>query len=98
VERAPQLRTGEYALDFWDLGFDVAEKMGILPDLRRDGAAASCPPENVHVESSNPPASRVDDAQFESRASASPALRVTAAFSVFSTTHPTAHQHSERRF
>ncbi|MGH8092706.1 MAG: FAD-binding domain [Chthoniobacterales bacterium] len=37
VERAPQLRTGGYALDFWGLGFDVAEKMGILPDLRRDG-------------------------------------------------------------
>jgi 2-polyprenyl-6-methoxyphenol hydroxylase-like FAD-dependent oxidoreductase len=37
VERAPQLRTGGYALDFWGLGFDVAEKMGILPDLWRDG-------------------------------------------------------------
>jgi 2-polyprenyl-6-methoxyphenol hydroxylase-like FAD-dependent oxidoreductase len=37
VERAPQLRTGGYALDFWGLGFDVAERMGILPGLRRDG-------------------------------------------------------------
>ena len=37
VERAPQLRTGGYALDFWGLGFDVAERMGILPEIRRDG-------------------------------------------------------------
>jgi 2-polyprenyl-6-methoxyphenol hydroxylase-like FAD-dependent oxidoreductase len=37
VERAPQLRTGGYALDFWGLGFDVAERMGILPELRHDG-------------------------------------------------------------
>jgi 2-polyprenyl-6-methoxyphenol hydroxylase-like FAD-dependent oxidoreductase len=37
VEQAPQLRTGGYAIDFWDLGFDIAERMGILPDLKRDG-------------------------------------------------------------
>jgi 2-polyprenyl-6-methoxyphenol hydroxylase-like FAD-dependent oxidoreductase len=37
IERAPQLRTGGYAIDFWGLGFDIAERMGILPDLRRDG-------------------------------------------------------------
>ena len=37
IERAPQLRTGGYALDFWGLGFDIAERMGILPDLKRDG-------------------------------------------------------------
>ncbi len=37
VERAPELRTGGYALDFWGLGFDIAERMGILPELRRDG-------------------------------------------------------------
>ena len=37
VERAPQLRTGGYAIDFWGLGFDVAERMGILPEIRRDG-------------------------------------------------------------
>ena len=34
VERAPQLRTGGYIIDFWGLGFDVAEKMGLLPALR----------------------------------------------------------------
>ena len=37
VERAPELRTGGYAIDFWGLGFDVAERMGILPEIRRDG-------------------------------------------------------------
>ena len=37
VERAPQLRTGGYAIDFWGLGFDIAQRMGILPDLKRDG-------------------------------------------------------------
>ena len=37
VERAPQLRSGGYAIDFWGLGFDIAERMGILPDLKRDG-------------------------------------------------------------
>jgi 2-polyprenyl-6-methoxyphenol hydroxylase-like FAD-dependent oxidoreductase len=37
VERAPRLRTGGYAIDFWGRGFDVAEQMGILPEIRRDG-------------------------------------------------------------
>ena len=37
VERAPRLRTGGYAIDFWGVGFDVAERMGILPEIRRDG-------------------------------------------------------------
>lgn len=37
IERAPHLRTGGYALDFWGLGYDIAERMGILPGIRRDG-------------------------------------------------------------
>lgn len=37
VERAPHLRNGGYAIDFWGVGFDVAERMGILPEVRRDG-------------------------------------------------------------
>jgi 2-polyprenyl-6-methoxyphenol hydroxylase-like FAD-dependent oxidoreductase len=36
VERAPHLRTGGYAIDFWGVGFDIAERMGILPEVRRD--------------------------------------------------------------
>jgi 2-polyprenyl-6-methoxyphenol hydroxylase-like FAD-dependent oxidoreductase len=35
VERAPRLREGGYVIDFWGLGYDVAEKMGLLYDLKR---------------------------------------------------------------
>lgn len=34
IERAEQLRTGGYVIDFWGLGYDVAEKMGLLPTLK----------------------------------------------------------------
>jgi len=37
VERAPTLRSGGYIVDFWGLGFDVAEKMRLLPALRSEG-------------------------------------------------------------
>lgn len=37
VERAPQLRRGGYLIDFWGAGFDVADRMGIVPQLRRHG-------------------------------------------------------------
>jgi 2-polyprenyl-6-methoxyphenol hydroxylase-like FAD-dependent oxidoreductase len=37
VERAPQLRSGGYVIDFWGRGYDVAERMGLVPALRRDG-------------------------------------------------------------
>jgi 2-polyprenyl-6-methoxyphenol hydroxylase-like FAD-dependent oxidoreductase len=37
VERAPALRTGGYIIDFWGLGFDVADKMGLIPALRGCG-------------------------------------------------------------
>ena len=32
-EKAPALRTGGYVIDFWGLGFDLAERMGLLPAL-----------------------------------------------------------------
>src|SRR5215213_5168541 len=35
VERAPELRRGGYLVDFWGAGFDVAERMGIVSELRR---------------------------------------------------------------
>ena len=35
VEKAPALREGGYAIDFVGAGFEVAEKMGLLPDLKR---------------------------------------------------------------
>jgi len=37
VERAPELRRGGYLIDFWGAGFDVAERMGIVPELHRRG-------------------------------------------------------------
>lgn len=35
VEQAPQARGGGYVIDFWGLGFEVAQKMGLLDELRR---------------------------------------------------------------
>ena len=37
VERAPQLQTGGYVIDFWGLCYDIAEKMGLPPELRKIG-------------------------------------------------------------
>lgn len=37
VERAPGPRRGGYIVDFWGAGFDVAERMGIIPRLLRVG-------------------------------------------------------------
>lgn len=37
IERAPRLRTGGYIVDFWGVGYDIAERMGILPDILRAG-------------------------------------------------------------
>ena len=37
VEQAPRLRQGGYIMDFWGSGFDVAERMGLLPEIRRVG-------------------------------------------------------------
>lgn len=33
LERAPALRSSGYVIDFWGLGYDIAEKMGLLPQL-----------------------------------------------------------------
>jgi 2-polyprenyl-6-methoxyphenol hydroxylase-like FAD-dependent oxidoreductase len=37
IEKAPQFRTGGYAVDFWGVGYTVAERMGILPEVRQRG-------------------------------------------------------------
>ena len=37
LEKAPALRRGGYVIDFWGTGYDVAEKMGILPELKSRG-------------------------------------------------------------
>jgi 2-polyprenyl-6-methoxyphenol hydroxylase-like FAD-dependent oxidoreductase len=37
VERAPGLRAGGYVLDFWGLGYDIAERMGLANALKGVG-------------------------------------------------------------
>jgi 2-polyprenyl-6-methoxyphenol hydroxylase-like FAD-dependent oxidoreductase len=37
IEAAPQLRTGGYVIDFWGLGYTIAERMGLLPEIQRCG-------------------------------------------------------------
>jgi 2-polyprenyl-6-methoxyphenol hydroxylase-like FAD-dependent oxidoreductase len=37
VERAPHLRTGGYVVDFWGSGFDVADRMGLVPQILEQG-------------------------------------------------------------
>ncbi|MGH6839365.1 MAG: FAD-binding domain [Methylocella sp.] len=37
VERASHLRTSGYLIDFWGLGYDIAERMGLLSDLKSEG-------------------------------------------------------------
>jgi 2-polyprenyl-6-methoxyphenol hydroxylase-like FAD-dependent oxidoreductase len=37
VETEPQLRTGGYVIDFGLVGYDIAEKMGLIPRLRELG-------------------------------------------------------------
>jgi 2-polyprenyl-6-methoxyphenol hydroxylase-like FAD-dependent oxidoreductase len=37
VERAPALRRSGYIVDFWGTGFDVADRMGLVPTLRERG-------------------------------------------------------------
>ncbi len=37
IEESPQLRSGGYVIDFWGVGYDIAEKMGLLPRIRELG-------------------------------------------------------------
>ena len=37
VEESPQLRSGGYVIDFWGVGYDIAEKMGLIPRIRELG-------------------------------------------------------------
>jgi 2-polyprenyl-6-methoxyphenol hydroxylase-like FAD-dependent oxidoreductase len=36
-EKAPAIRTGGYVIDFWGVGYDVAERMGILRTIHKEG-------------------------------------------------------------
>src|SRR5215469_10277859 len=37
VEHAPALRRSGYVVDFWGLGFDIAEKMDLTPAISAEG-------------------------------------------------------------
>ena len=37
IERAPALRAGGFVIDFWGLGYDLAERMGLANDIERAG-------------------------------------------------------------
>jgi len=37
VEAAPRLRAGGYLIDFWGAGFDIADRMGLLPEISGKG-------------------------------------------------------------
>ncbi|TPI67285.1 FAD-binding domain [Mesorhizobium sp. B3-1-3] len=37
IEQAPRLRTGGYVIDFWGLGYWIAEKMGLEADINHVG-------------------------------------------------------------
>ena len=37
VEKAPTLRSGGYIIDFWGAGFELADRMGLLPEITRRG-------------------------------------------------------------
>ena len=40
VEKSPQLRTGGYIIDFWGAGYDIADRMGLIPELLQNGYRA----------------------------------------------------------
>ncbi len=37
IEKAPKLRSGGYVIDFWGVGYNIAEKMGLIQQLRKVG-------------------------------------------------------------
>jgi 2-polyprenyl-6-methoxyphenol hydroxylase-like FAD-dependent oxidoreductase len=37
IERAPGLRTGGYVIDFWGLGYDIAERMALIAEINCAG-------------------------------------------------------------
>ena len=37
IEKAPRFRTGGYVIDFWGVGYTIAERMGVLPEVLKGG-------------------------------------------------------------
>ena len=42
IEQAAHFRKGGYMIDFWGIGFDVAERMNLIPQLRDVGYLIDC--------------------------------------------------------
>lgn len=42
IEQAPQFRTGGYMIDFWGVGYRVAQRMGIEEQIRDAGYDVNC--------------------------------------------------------
>jgi 2-polyprenyl-6-methoxyphenol hydroxylase-like FAD-dependent oxidoreductase len=42
-ERAPAVRTGGYLIDSWGLGYEIADRMGIIATLRDRGDERKTP-------------------------------------------------------
>ena len=41
IERAPHFRTGGYVIDFWGVGYQVAQRMGIEAAIRDAGSRSA---------------------------------------------------------
>jgi 2-polyprenyl-6-methoxyphenol hydroxylase-like FAD-dependent oxidoreductase len=37
IEEASTLRSGGYVVDFWGIGYDIADRMGLIPNIRKLG-------------------------------------------------------------
>jgi 2-polyprenyl-6-methoxyphenol hydroxylase-like FAD-dependent oxidoreductase len=49
VERAPSQRRGGFVIDFWGLGYDLAERMGLAEIVRTGASANALPPNKIVV-------------------------------------------------
>jgi 2-polyprenyl-6-methoxyphenol hydroxylase-like FAD-dependent oxidoreductase len=39
IEKAPRFRTGGYVIDFWGVGYTIAERMGVLLEVLEAGSS-----------------------------------------------------------
>jgi 2-polyprenyl-6-methoxyphenol hydroxylase-like FAD-dependent oxidoreductase len=54
IECAPALRSSGYVIDFWALGYDIAERMGLTDEINRVGyQSAKCVTKRPPVNSLN---------------------------------------------
>jgi 2-polyprenyl-6-methoxyphenol hydroxylase-like FAD-dependent oxidoreductase len=44
IEQAPAPRRGGYVIDFWGLGYDIAERMGLIEEISFSGSVDAAAP------------------------------------------------------